>query len=157
MSATRGRLESINTSLGGVPKTPVFEGHVTAEGIGGDLQRDLRHHGGPDRAVSIFSLELIQALRAEGHPIATGTTGENLTVSGIDWALMTPGRELQIGPVRLAITGYAAPCENIRRSFTGEHFVRISQKVHPGWSRVYTRVLTPGTVRPGDIVELSGD
>jgi hypothetical protein len=36
MSATHGRLESINTSLGGVPKTPVVEGHVTSEGIGGD-------------------------------------------------------------------------------------------------------------------------
>ena len=149
-----GRLESINTSFGGVPKLPVFEGQITTEGVAGDVQRDLRYHGGPDRAVSIFSLELIQALQAEGHPIAPGTAGENLTVSGIDWALMTPGRELQIGPVRLVITAYASPCENIRRSFAREHFVRISQKVHPGWSRVYTRVLTPGTVRPGDPVQL---
>ena len=149
-----GRLESINSSYGGVPKTALFEAHITADGIDGDVQRDLRYHGGPDRAVSIFSLELIRALQAEGHPIAAGTAGENLTVSGVDWALMTPGRELQIGPVRLVITAYASPCEKIRRSFADDHFSRISQKVHPGWSRVYTRVLTGGTVRPGDPVEL---
>jgi MOSC domain-containing protein YiiM len=98
VESSAGRLESINSSGGGVPKTALFEAHITADGINGDVQRDLRYHGGPDRAVSIFSLELIRALQAEGHPIAAGTAGENLTVSGVDWALMTPGRELQIGP-----------------------------------------------------------
>ena len=154
MSESLGRLESINTSRGGVPKTPVFEAHVTFAGIAGDVQRDLRYHGGPDRAVSLFSLELIQALQIEGHPIAPGTAGENLTVSSVEWTVMTPGRELQIGPVRLLITAYASPCEKIRRSFTGEDFTRLSQKLHPGWSRIYTRVLTTGTLRPGDPVEV---
>jgi MOSC domain-containing protein YiiM len=54
-----GRLEAINTSRGGVPKRPVLEAQITGEGIVGDVQRDLRHHGGPQRAVSIYSLDLI--------------------------------------------------------------------------------------------------
>jgi MOSC domain-containing protein YiiM len=149
-----GRLESINTSRGGVPKEAMFEAQVTSEGIIGDVQRDLRHHGGPERAVSIYSLDLIAVLQREGHPIAAGTTGENLTISGIDWALLVPGRELRVGDVRLTVTGYAAPCENIRRSFKDERFTRISQKLHPGWSRVYCRVIVPGTIRPGDPVRL---
>ena len=66
-------MESINVSRGGVPKTSVFEALVTEHGVDGDRQHDLRHHGGPDRAVSLFSLELIQALQREGHPIAAGT------------------------------------------------------------------------------------
>jgi hypothetical protein len=33
----------------------------------------------------LFSLELIRALQHEGHPIAPGTTGENLAASGIEW------------------------------------------------------------------------
>ena len=149
-----GKVESINTSRGGVPKTAVFEALVTREGIVGDVQRDLRHHGGPERAVSIYSLDLLALLQGEGHSIAPGTTGENLTISGIDWSLLVPGRELQVGDVRLAVTGYAVPCENIRRSFRDEHFTRISQKLHPGWSRVYCRVIVPGTIRPGELVRV---
>ena len=56
--------------------------------------------------------------------------------------------------MRLQITGYAAPCETIRESFHDFRFVRISHKVHPGWSRLYTRVLTSGIIRPGDPVEV---
>ena len=59
MPNSAGRVESINTSRGGVPKTAVLEAQVTSEGIVGDVQRDLRYHGGPERAVSIYSLELI--------------------------------------------------------------------------------------------------
>src|SRR5215207_3078317 len=94
-----GRVESINTSRGGVPKTPVFEAQVTVEGIVGDVQRDLRHHGGPQRAVSIYSLDLIADLQREGHPMAVGAAGENLTVSGVDWTLLVPGRDVQVGDV----------------------------------------------------------
>jgi MOSC domain-containing protein YiiM len=149
-----GRVESINTSRGGVPKTSVFEALISKYGLDGDHQRDPRYHGGPDRAVVLYALELIEALRREGHPIGVGTTGENLTVSGLDWASVTPGRELTIGDVRLAITKYAAPCEKISGSFRDGDFTRIAQKGRPGWSRVCARVITGGVVRPGDVVEL---
>jgi MOSC domain-containing protein YiiM len=152
--ASRGRLESINVSQGGVPKHPTPEADVRTEGVEGDLQRDLRYHGGPDRAVSVFSAERIAALQAEGHPIAPGTIGENLTVSGIDWTRANPGACLDIGAVRLEITGYAAPCANIAGSFAGGDIARVAQKTNPGWSRVYTRVLVPGHVRIGDSVVL---
>jgi MOSC domain-containing protein YiiM len=154
MADADGRVESINTSRGGVPKMAVLEAVVTREGIIGDVQRDLRHHGGPDRAVSIYSLDRIAALQQEGHPIAAGTAGENVTVSGVDWSLVVPGREIQVGEIRLVVTGYASPCENIRHSFADRNFTRISQKVHPGWSRVYTRVVAAGTIRPADPVRL---
>jgi MOSC domain-containing protein YiiM len=147
-----GRLESVNVSRGGVPKAPVFEGHITEHGVDGDRQRDLRYHGGTDRAVCVYSLDLIRSLQAEGHPIAPGAAGENLTVSGIDWTAIVPGGELQVGPVRLVVTQYAAPCDNIAPSFLDGDFTRVSQKRHPGWSRVYARVVEGGIVRPGDSV-----
>jgi MOSC domain-containing protein YiiM len=146
------RLASINLSRGGVPKTTVFEALVTEDGLDGDRQRDLRYHGGRERAVVLFSLELIEALQREGHPIAVGATGENLTLSGVDWAALVPGAELQIGEVRLAITKYASPCDNIRPSFLAGDFTRISQKRHAGWSRLCARVVTGGVVRVGDPV-----
>ena len=150
-----GRIESINASRGGVPKRSMFEGLITEKGLDGDRQRDLRHHGGPDRAIVLFSLELIRALQQEGHAISSGSTGENLTVSGLDWPAIAPGDELQIGDVRLLITNYAPPCEKIRASFANGDFPRISQQVHPGWSRLCARVLTGGLVRIGDAIDLS--
>lgn len=71
---------AINVSDGGVPKRSRESCRVGESGLEGDRRRDLRDHGGPDRAVSQYSLELIQALKAEEHPIQAGSIGENLTV-----------------------------------------------------------------------------
>lgn len=86
-----GRVEQINASDGGVPKRPLPDGEVTAGGLRGDRQRNLQFHGGPDRAVVLYSLERIHSLQEEGHPITPGAIGENLTVSGLDWDLVVPG------------------------------------------------------------------
>ena len=147
-----GTLVSINISKGGVPKRSLPACVVTAGGLQGDRQRDLEYHGGPTRAVCLYSQDLIDALRAEGHPISAGTIGENFTVSGMPWSEMVPGAQFDVGEVRVELTDYAAPCNNIAGSFARRRMVRVSQKVHPGWSRLYARVLKEGTVRVGDRV-----
>ncbi|HXR58716.1 MAG TPA: MOSC domain-containing protein [Burkholderiales bacterium] len=149
-----GLVHSINTSDGGVPKLPRASVGVRRTGLEGDRQRDLEYHGGPDRAVSLFSLELIEALRAEGHPIAVGTIGENLTLAGLDWPALAPGMRLEIGEVSLELTSHAAPCRNIAGSFSDRVFTRVADKAHPGWSRFYARVLKEGTLRVGDRVRV---
>jgi MOSC domain-containing protein YiiM len=150
-----GRVASINCSNGGVPKKAITVARVSLSAIEGDAQHNLKYHGGPDRAVSLYSLERIEALRAEGHPVAAGTTGENITVIGLDWNLVVPGVKVRIGAeVVLEITSFTKPCKTIRESFVDGHFVRISQKLHPGWSRVYARVLAEGQIKSGDVVEV---
>ena len=91
-------VHQINVSDGGVPKLPVLEATVSNKGVAGDRQRNLKFHGGPDRAVCVYSLELIEQLQEEGHPIDPGSTGENLTLSGLDWDQVRPGVRLTIGP-----------------------------------------------------------
>lgn len=154
MSEQTARVVQINVNpAGGVPKLPVPEALVTTEGVRGDYQRDREHHGGPQRAVSLYALELIEALQQEGHPISAGSTGENLTVKGLDWAGLRPGVRLYVGAeLALEITAYAAPCATIRESFNDGNFKRIGQKPNPGWSRLYARVLIEGQVREGDPV-----
>jgi len=154
ISLMAGRVESINTSHGGVPKTSALEALVTASGLSGDHQNDPRYHGGPDRALVLYSLEVIRSLQGEGHPIAVGSTGENLTLSGLDWAALGPGATLQIGEVRLQITRYATPCGKIAGSFLNRQFRRIDQSEHPGFSRVCARVIAGGVIRPGEPVIL---
>ncbi|HET6369070.1 MAG TPA: MOSC domain-containing protein [Pseudomonadales bacterium] len=150
-----GRIVQISVSPGGVPKRPVESADVTAGGVAGDAQRDLEHHGGPDRALCLFPMELIRTLQAEGHPIAPGQIGENLTVEGLDWDAVAPGVRLLLGEdVLVEVTRYTSPCGNIRAAFTGGNYARVSQKRHPGASRVYARVLRTGAIRRGDPVRL---
>ncbi len=150
-----GTVVSINVSQGGVPKRPVAGAQLGPSGLAGDAQRWV-HHGGPLRAVCLWSLERIEALRAEGHRLEPGAAGENLTLSGIDWERVSPGVELRVGEVRLRVTEYTRPCRKIAACFVGEDFERISQARCPGWSRVYASVVGGGAVRTGDPVELVG-
>ena len=137
---------SVNVSPGGVPKLPIERARVSPAGVEGDRQRFLEFHGGPERAVSIYSFDLIEALRKEGHPIGVGTTGENLTLAGLDWSLVVLGATLRIGEAEVEITAYASPCRTIAGSFIGRRMGRISEVKHHGWSRVYARVHLAGAV-----------
>jgi MOSC domain-containing protein YiiM len=147
-----GIVTSINVSAGGVPKKPIPWARICADGVDGDRQNDFVFHGGPDRAVCLYSLELIDALQGEGHSIRPGSIGENLTVSGIEWQEVRPGARVEVGEVLLEITKGASPCQKIAGSFSDANFTRVSQKVHPGWSRFYARVLREGVVSVDDRV-----
>ena len=155
MSA-RASIAHINVSPeGGVPKRSVPSATVTELGLAGDTQRDRRYHGGPERAVCLFALEQIQALQGEGHTITPGSIGENVTVVGLDWARIVPGSRLELGDqVVVEVTRYTSPCFNIKSSFSGGDYSRVSQKTYPGWSRVYARVLRTGDIQQGDRVRL---
>lgn len=153
---TAGRIVRICVSDGGVPKRPVERAAIRQRGVEGDRQNDLEHHGGPDRAVCVFSKEVIERLRAEGHPIEPGSVGENLTVEGIEWARVAPGARLELeGGVVLEVAGYASPCQTIVASFHDGASKRISEKLHPGESRVYCRVVREGEAREGEGVRLA--
>ncbi|MGZ8474852.1 MAG: GNAT family N-acetyltransferase [Candidatus Limnocylindria bacterium] len=146
-----GRLLHVNVSRGGVPKRQVDVARITATGVEGDRQSAVTVHGGPHRAVSILGIEAIQRVAAEGHPIAPGTTGENLTTEGFDVSTLPPGTRLAIGEeVELELAAPAGPCETIRESFIGGRFARLNGDRHPTDSRMYARVITEGEVRPGD-------
>jgi MOSC domain-containing protein YiiM len=152
-SRPAGRIVQISISPGGVPKLPIAGARLGPLGLDGDRHRDHRHHGGPDRALCLYSVEQIEALQAEGHPIFPGAIGENLTVAGIDLGALGPGARLQIGDnVVIEITGYASPCTNIEPYFADGKSIRVSQKVRPGWSRLYARVLQSGELTTGQAI-----
>jgi MOSC domain-containing protein YiiM len=148
-------VHQVSLSDGGVPKRAVSSAQVTVEGLTGDRQRNRKFHGGPERAVCLYSLEVIEALRAEGHSIGPGSAGENLTIAGLDWARLKPGDRLNIGAdLQLEVRSYTTPCRLNGQWFKDGNSERMAQEAHPGWSRLYARVLVEGTVRPGDQVRL---
>jgi MOSC domain-containing protein YiiM len=151
----QGRIFQLNSSPGGVPKLPVREAEVTELGLVGDDHNFPEIHGGPERALCLFSLERILELQEEGHAIFPGAAGENVTISGLDWDRLTPGQRLALGDqVLIEITRYTSPCNTIKDSFADGKYQRISQKVHPGYSRVYARVLRSGNLSVGQSVSL---
>jgi len=106
--------------------------------------------------VCLFSMDVIERLNAEGHPISPGAAGENVTIRGIDWGLVREGCRLKFsGGVALEVTWYAKPCGKICACFTNAEIRRIHQDDHPGESRVYARVLTEGEARVGESVILT--
>jgi len=146
-------LHQISISKGGLPKLPIPKARITKEGVEGDRHRNTELHGGPDQAVCVYSLEVIEALRKEGHSIVPGAAGENFTIAGLDWKHIGPGTRLSIGKeVQLEVLSYTAPCSQNTCWFTDGDFSRLSQKIHPGQSRVYARVLADGIVKQGDPV-----
>ena len=108
--SAHGTVVQLNTSRGGVPKTPVDRLDVDFGGVVGDVQAHRQHHGRPWQALCLWSADVIDDLAGAGHPIRAGAAGENITVAGIDWARVRPGVQLHIGAVRVEVLAFALPC-----------------------------------------------
>lgn len=148
-----GRVAQVNTSAGGVPKRPIDSVDVGYDGLAGDRQASRRHHGKPWQAVCLWGLEVIEAFAADGHPIGPGSTGENVTIVGLDWSDVRPGVRLRIGTVRCEISSYSLPCtKNTRWFVDGDH--RLMHHTRGAVSRVYATVLEPGRIGTDDTVTI---
>ena len=155
IDAISSHVFQICISNGGVPKLPLPVAELKSLGLVGDRQRTPEVHGGPERALCLYSLERILLLQEEGHCIYPGSIGENLVLAGLDWDQVSPGIRLGLGAdVEIEITRYTSPCNTIAHVFSDGDYSRISQSHHPGWSRVYARVLKVGSIRTGDKVYL---
>ncbi len=149
-----GSIHQLNVSNGGVPKRPVPEASVRLHGMEGDAHVSASHQG-PDRALCLYSVEVIEALRDDGHNVFPGSTGENITVSGLEWKRIVPGARLRLGDeVLIEVSSYTSPCWKNAHWFADGDVDHMSQQSNPGRSRVCARVLEEGRVRTGDPVEL---
>jgi MOSC domain-containing protein YiiM len=146
-----GVLAQLNISPGGMPKLPIDAARVTFEGVPGDWQRDRRYHGGPDRAICLFSEELYAWLRAEhGIDLANGSIGENLTTRGIDLLALAPQARLRVGSdCIIEITDVRIPCRNLNR--WDPKLLKVIQG-RSGW---VAKVVAEGDVKPGDAIEVT--
>ena len=140
--------------LGGVPKGMVESLQVTTNGCVGDRQNDLKHHGGPTRAVCLMTTDVLEGLQEQGHPIDQGTTGENLLIRGIAWHELDIGTILVTEHVRLRITGDAPPCKTIKASFVKGNFMALSHKRKPQQTRWYAEVLEEGMMHRGESIKI---
>lgn len=144
-----GTVVALHLSDGGVPKQVVESVVVSAEGIAGDRQATRRHHGRPWQALCLWSAEVIEALAADGHDLAPGHAGENVTIAGLLWNDVRSGARLRLGEVLAEVSVFAIPCAKQARWFSDGQFQRIHHENGP-ISRVYAFVIEPGRIARGD-------
>ncbi len=148
------RVIGLFVSQGGVPKLPVDTLSVTITGCLGDKQNDLKHHGGPDKAVCILQNCIIEDLQSKGHPIIPGSTGENLLLDGCEVGEIYPGSIIKFEQLEIEITQDAPPCKTISNSFTDGNFNLISHRKYPQFTRWYGKVIKEGKLNVDEEFEI---
>jgi MOSC domain-containing protein YiiM len=150
-----GVIEQLSISKGGVPKYPMPRAWAGPLGLEGDAQRHTGIHGGPLQALLLVSKEDIEALREQGFPVAPGSLGENLTISGIDFRQLRPGMRLRAGDAVIELTKIRRPCDQLE-IYNGGGKGRIQKAVHSVAARggFYAAVVQAGAIRPGDAIAL---
>ncbi|MEC7254304.1 MAG: MOSC domain-containing protein [Candidatus Thermoplasmatota archaeon] len=142
------------TTVGGVPKPSVESIEVRRLGIKDEVIRDKKHHGGAEKAVCLLSQDVLQQLQNDGHPIAGGSTGENILID-VPFESLRPGVQLKFHEVELEITMAASPCKTIGESFIDQNFNELSDKKYPGRTRWYARVLVEGFIHEDETVTIN--
>jgi len=150
---SEGVVEQLSVSSGGLPKLPIDPAEVTWKGMVGDRQATRQHHGRPWQALCIWSSDVIDAFRADGHPLAAGRAGENITIRGLPWSEVRAGVRVQIGSVLCEVSCYALPCRTNKPWFIDGNFNLMHHERGPV-SRVYATVLEPGMITVGDVAIL---
>jgi MOSC domain-containing protein YiiM len=119
-------------------------------GLDGDGQADLAVHGGPDKAICVYSLDHYpywqSVLGADQLP--TGAFGENFTLSGIDEHAVCIGDVWQVGESLIVqISQPRQPCWKLARRWQRKTLtVEVQDNGKTGW---YFRVLKEGPVQAG--------
>ncbi|HEV8357285.1 MAG TPA: MOSC domain-containing protein [Gemmatimonadales bacterium] len=131
---------------------PVWAGR---EGLSGDHQYDRTGHGGPERALLMYSADHYPLWRGEWgrKDVGPGGFGENLTVSGLSEDTACVGDVFRIGAVRIEVSSPRGPCSNLARRHGIPDLVRTVMENHrSGW---YLRVLHEGWLEAGAEVVLA--
>ena len=158
-----------NSVLSAIVKSPVStldkpgSVAVTALGVRGDQQADLRVHGGPNMAVYVYPVEHYpvwqtirhQALKVD-QQLPFGFMGENLTIEGLKETEVYVGDQLHIGDgdsgLVLAVTDPRSPCFKFNARMGFKHAAKMMmQSAYTGW---YCAVFRPGVVKAGDSIRL---
>lgn len=130
----------------GTPKENVGEG-LLIENWG--LEQDA-HAGKWHRQVSMLSADKIEEFKNE-HPdvnIEPGVFGENLVISGIDFATLSVGTVIKIGEGVLELSQIGKECH------LGCMIAQTAGKCIMPTEGVFARVIKGGTVNTGDPVKI---
>lgn len=109
------------------------------------------------RQVHLIHQELFTQLAEQGHEVAPGELGENITTAGVDLLGLPVGIRLRIGEAVVVVTGLRNPCQQIE-AFQPGLLRRVLPRDAAGEVRRLTGVMgivaRGGIVRPLDPISL---
>lgn len=141
----------------GIDKYP-REGRIRIgrTGLEGDQQADLKHHGGPDKAIHHYPFEHYSLWQQEiglNHLLEKpGAFGENFTTKGLTEADVAIGDVFQAGSALIQVSQGRQPCWKLNARFDLKDLAtRVQNNGRTGW---YYRVLREGSVEAGAELQL---
>jgi MOSC domain-containing protein YiiM len=154
-------VESLNI---GLPKEEIFDGNPITTGIcinpasgqvtlgalgfDGDGVGDTKNHGGPDKAICVYSLDHYPYWEdVLGIKLPPAAFGENLSVSNLKEEEVCIGDVFQLGTATVQITQPRQPCKTLAARYGRNDLVKLV--VDSGFTGFYFRVLEEGTVEMG--------
>lgn len=124
------------------------------ENLAGDQQADLSVHGGPDKAVCVYSGDHYAAWRRElrEERAGDGWFGENFTIEGQTEEGVCLGDVYGIGSAVVEVSQPRGPCWKLGRRWG--RFDMPKRTIRSGRTGWYFRVREPGEVGAGDELTL---
>ena len=138
----------------GIYKEPVNGSvEIKSLGIDGDAICDTKHHGGVDQALYIYGgADYAWWSEQLGEEIASGTFGDNLTISDLESAAFNVGDFIHIGEITLQVTSPRIPCGTFATRMKDPQWVKkFRDAERPG---LYVRVIKEGSIQTGDPVSI---
>lgn len=142
------RIEVVSTNISaqtGTAKQPVSEIRIDQHGIVGDAHAGVWH-----RQVSMLAQESIDRFGDQiggQQKFAPGVFAENITTHGIDLNGVAILDRFKIGSVELEVTQIGKSCHGDRCAI----YQQVGKCVMPK-EGIFCRVISTGTVRPGDVI-----
>lgn len=115
------------------------------------LQGDCHAGRDPRRQVSLFTIEKLNQLQAEGFLVSTSQLSANLFTENVKLNSLKPGTRLRIGQTVLEIVEARTPCRVIARIDQ-----RLPKRLY-GQCGQLARILQGGPVCLGDEIEILKD
>ncbi|QQE13014.1 MOSC domain-containing protein [Planctomycetota bacterium] len=139
-----------------IHKQPVHQPiQLSQENLQGDAQADLKNHGGPHRALLLYSSTHYPFWRKQlDRPtLPFGAFGENITVSNFTEKSICIGDTFTLGSTIIQVSQPRPPCWKLARLHRIKHLPTLVQETgYAGW---YCRVLQTGTISPSDTLTLT--
>ncbi len=139
----------------GIAKLPAAAPLMLREdGLVGDEQGDLRHHGGPEKALHHYPFDhyagWADEIGAKALLAAAGAFGENLSTLGLTEREVAVGDVFRLGQAVIEVSQGRQPCWKLNRRFgVPDMSRRVQDSGRTGW---YYRVIEGGRVAPDAVL-----
>jgi MOSC domain-containing protein YiiM len=141
--------------LTGINKIPIGEEkiYLSKTNLTGDGQGDLIHHGGPDKALCVYSYNHYPYWEEQlSRKLDYGSFGENITVKGMEEDKVCIGDLFSFGEAIVQVSQPRKPCHKLAKK---HGLNQLPQAViETGYTGFYLRVIQEGEVSVMDSLEL---